>query len=151
MTLKLQIQEDMKAAMRAKDTARLGAIRLLMAAIKQREVDERIELDDSAILVIVEKLIKQRKDSATQYEAGGRPELAQAELAEIQVLSLYQPAQMSPEEIKQLVLNAKKSSGAKGIADIGKLMALLKPQVAGKADMSVVSQIVKQCLQDNAA
>lgn len=146
MSLKQQIQEDMKAAMRAKDTAKLGAIRLLMAAMKQREVDERIELDDPDIVMIVEKLIKQRKDSATQYEAGGRPELAQAERQEIEVLSAYQPTQLSSEEIQEIVKGAVSETGAKSAADMGKLMAVLKPRLAGRADMSVVSKVVKSAL-----
>ena len=143
MSLKLQIQEDMKSAMRAKDAARLGAIRLLMAAIKQREVDERISLDDPSIAGVVEKLIKQRRDSATQYDAGGRPELAQAERFEIEVLSAYLPTQLTQTEIEAAVSKAIDQTGAKTASDMGKLMAVLKPLLSGKADMALVSKVVK--------
>jgi uncharacterized protein YqeY len=143
MSLKLHIVEDMKAAMRARDTARLSALRLLLAAIKQKEVDERIELDDSAVLSIVDKLLKQRRDSVTQYEAAQRMDLADAERFEIEVLGAYKPAGLSPEEISIIIDEAVLASAAASAADMGKLMAILKPQLAGKADMAEVSRLVK--------
>ena len=146
MTLKDRITEDMKAAMRARETARLGAIRLLLAAIKQKEVDERIELDDNAVIAVIEKLTKQRKDSVTQYEAAGRQELADAEQFEISVLGAYLPEKMSTEETNAIVVAAVAETGAKGPADMGKLMAVLKPRLAGKADMAEVSKLVKAAL-----
>ena len=146
MTLKARITEDMKSAMKAKETARLAAIRLLLAAIKQKEVDERAELDDAAVNAVIEKLVKQRKDSVTQYEAAGRQDLADAEKAEITVLSAYLPEKMSNEEIAAAVAAAVAQTGASGAADMGKLMAVLKPQLAGKADMAEVSKLVKAAL-----
>jgi uncharacterized protein YqeY len=133
----------MKAAMRAKDAARLSTVRLLLAAIKQREVDERIELDDAAILSVIDKMIKQRRESIAQYEKASRADLADAEKAEIQVLSAYMPAQMSDAEIQQEIQKAIGESGASTIKDMGKLMAVLKPRLAGKADMGKVSTLVK--------
>ncbi len=141
--LKDQITEDMKAAMRAKETARLSTIRLLLAAMKQREVDERITLTDADVLAIVDKMIKQRKDSITQFEAGNRPDLAANERAEIDVLQHYLPAQMSEAEIDAAVADAIAASGAAGPAGIGKAMAILKPKLAGRADMAAVSAKVK--------
>ena len=146
MTLKDRITEDMKAAMRAKDTAKLGAIRLLMAAMKQREVDERIMLDDAGIIAIADKLIKQRRDSASQYDSANRPDLADAERAEIDVLSAYMPAALSDKEIDDSIAAAIAETGATGPADMGKLMAALKPKLAGRADMSAVSGRVKAAL-----
>ena len=146
MSLKTRIIEDMKSALKAKETARLGAIRLLLAAVKQREVDERIELDDVAIAAVIEKLVKQRKDSVTQYEAGGRQDLADAEKAEIVVLSAYLPEKMSAAEIAAAVAAAVAETGAKSPADMGKLMGVLKPRLAGKADMGEVSKQVKAAL-----
>ncbi len=146
MSLKERIAEDMKAAMRAKETARLGAIRLLMAAMKQKEVDERITLDDTAIIAIADKLIKQRRDSVSQYEAAGRQDLADVEKAEIAVLAAYMPAALSDTEIDAAVAAAVSQSGATGPADMGKLMAILKPQLAGRADMTAVSAKVKAAL-----
>ena len=146
MTLKDRITEDMKAAMRAKDTAKLGAIRLLMAAMKQREVDERIMLDDAGIIAIADKLIKQRRDSASQYDSANRPDLADAERAEIDVLSAYMPAALSDKEIDDSIAAAVAETGATGPADMGKLMAVLKPKLAGRADMSAVSGRVKAAL-----
>ncbi len=146
MSLKARITEDMKSAMKAKETARLAAIRLLLAAIKQKEVDERIELDDTAVGAVIEKLVKQRKDSVTQYEAGGRQDLADAEKAEIAVLSAYLPEKMSSGEIAAAVAAAVAETGAKGPADMGKLMGVLKPRLAGKADMGEVSKQVKAAL-----
>lgn len=147
MSLKARITDDMKTAMKAKDTARLAAIRLLLAAVKQREVDERSELDDTAIAAVIEKLVKQRKDSVTQYEAAGRQDLADAEKAEIVVLAAYLPEKMSPAEIAVAIAAAVTQTGATGPADMGKLMAVLKPQLAGKADMGEVSKQVKAALQ----
>jgi uncharacterized protein YqeY len=146
MTLKDRITEDMKAAMRAKDTAKLGAIRLLMAAMKQREVDERIMLDDAGIIAIADKLIKQRRDSASQYDSANRPDLADAERAEIDVLSAYMPAALSDKEVDDSIAAAIAETGATGPADMGKLMAALKPKLAGRADMSAVSGRVKAAL-----
>jgi uncharacterized protein YqeY len=133
----------MKAAMRAKDAARLSTIRLLLAAIKQREVDERIELDDAAVLGVIEKMIKQRRESIEQFEKAARKDLADAEKAEVQLLSGYLPAQMGETEIAQAVSAAIGESGASGVKDMGKVMALLKPRLAGKADMGKVSSLVK--------
>lgn len=143
MTLKERINEDMKAAMRAKDSARLSAVRLLLAAIKQREVDERITLDDAAVVTVVDKLLKQRKDSITQYEAAGRQDLADAERFEAGVLTAYLPARLSAEEVAAAVDQAIAETGAKTGADMGKLMAVLKPRLAGKADLGDVSKLVK--------
>lgn len=143
MTLKLRINEDMKTAMRAKDSARLGAIRLLMAAMKQREVDERIELDDADVIGVIEKMLKQRKDSITQFEAAKRNDLADAEKFEVSVLSTYMPQGLSAEEISALLEVALIETGAKGPADMGKLMAALKPRVAGRADMGELSKLIK--------
>jgi uncharacterized protein len=143
MSLKTKITEDMKAAMRAKDAPRLSAIRLLLAAMKQREVDERIELTDADILGIIEKMLKQRRDSVTQYEAGGRQDLADVEKFEIEVLSGYMPQQLAEAEIAAEVAAAVAAAGAKGRQDMGKVMALLKPRLAGRADMARVSALVK--------
>ena len=146
-SLKDRIQDDMKTAMKARDTDRLNAIRLLMAAIKQREVDERITLDDAAVAVVIDKLIKQRRDSIQQFEQAGREDLAAAERAEIEVLSPYQPAQLSAEEVDAAVKAAIAQTGAAGPADMGKVMGILKPQLAGKTDLAAVSQRVKAALQ----
>jgi uncharacterized protein YqeY len=146
MSLKEQITEDMKAAMRAKDTARLGTIRLLTAAMKQKEVDERVELTDTHVLAIIEKMIKQRKDSITQFESGGRQDLANIEKSEVAVLSTYMPAAMSEAEIQAEVSAAVTATGAAGPQDMGKVMAILKPKLAGRADMTAVSGLVKAAL-----
>lgn len=146
MSLKARITEDMKAAMKAKEAAKLSAIRLLNAAIKQKEVDERVELDDAAVAAVIEKLVKQRKDSVTQYEAANRQDLADVEKAEINILSAYLPEKMSSEEVAAAVAAAVAQTGAKGPADMGKLMGVLKPQLAGKADMAEVSKLVKAAL-----
>ncbi|MBC3806654.1 GatB/YqeY domain-containing protein [Undibacterium seohonense] len=146
MGLKEQITEDMKAAMRAKDTAKLGAIRLITAAMKQKEVDERVELTDAMVLAIIEKMIKQRKDSITQFEAGGRQDLADIEKAEMAILSAYMPAGLSEAEMQAAVTEAVAEVGATGPQDMGKLMAVLKPKLAGRADMTVVSAMVKAAL-----
>ena len=146
MSLKEQITEDMKSAMRAKDTAKLSAIRLITAAIKQKEVDERIELNDVMVLAIIEKMIKQRKDSITQFEAGGRQDLADIEKAELVILAAYMPAGLSDAEMQAAVAEAVAEVGATGPQDMGKLMAVLKPKLAGRADMTVVSGLVKAAL-----
>lgn len=146
MSLKARITEDMKAAMRARETERLGTIRLLLAAIKQREVDERIELDDTAVMAVIEKLIKQRKDSLSQFTQAGRTDLADKESAEIEVLKVYMPAALSDAEIAAEVQAAVAESGAAGPQDMGKVMAVLKPRLAGRADMTVVSGLVKAAL-----
>lgn len=148
MSLKVRINEDMKAAMRAKESARLSALRLLLAAVKQREVDERIELDDAAVLAVVDKMLKQRRDSVAQYEAAQRFDLANAERFEIDVLSAYKPAGLSADQIAAAVDEAIKATGASGAADMGKLMAVLKPQLAGKADMAEVAKLVKSRLSN---
>ncbi len=146
MSLKEQITEDMKAAMRAKDSARLATIRLLTAAIKQREVDERIELSDDQVLAVIEKMIKQRKDSITQFEAGGRQDLADIEKGELTVLSAYMPAALSEAEVQAEVAAAITAVGAAGPQDMGKVMGVLKPRLAGRADMTAVSALVKAAL-----
>ena len=143
MSLKQQITEDMKMAMRAKDTARLGAIRLLLAAMKQREVDERIELSDTDVITIIDKMIKQRRDSISQYEAAKRQDLADAEKFEISVLQGYMPQAMSEAEVAAAVEEAVAASGAKSPQEMGKVIALLKPKLAGRADMGKVSALVK--------
>lgn len=143
MNLKSRVTEDMKLAMKAKETARLGAIRLLLAAIKQREVDERIELDDAGVIAVIEKMLKQRKDSITQYEAAKRQDLADVEKFEVAVLTAYMPQAMSADEVAAIVAKAIGDSGAQAPADMGKVMALVKPQIAGRADMGEVSKLVK--------
>ena len=143
MNLRLQISEDMKTAMRAKDAARLSAIRLLMAAIKQREVDERIELTDADVLAIIDKMLKQRRDSFSQFEAAGRNDLADVEKFEMGVLLGYMPQQLSAAEIDSAIEQAISASGAASAQDMGKVMAVLKPQLAGRADIGKVSAQVK--------
>jgi uncharacterized protein YqeY len=146
MGLKEQITDDMKAAMRAKEAGKLGTIRLLLAEIKRKEVDERIELDDAQVLAIVEKMLKQRKDSITQFEAGGRQDLADIEKAEVAILADYMPAGLSDEEVAAEVAAAVAASGAAGPQDMGKVMAIVKPKLAGRADMTAVSALVKKAL-----
>ena len=146
MSLKEKITEDMKNAMRAKEAARLATIRLLTSAIKQKEVDERIEVNDEQVLGIIEKMIKQRKDSITQFEAGGRQDLADIEKSELAILSTYMPAALSDAEVQAEVQAAVAASGATGPQDMGKVMAILKPKLAGRADMTAVSTIVKAAL-----
>jgi uncharacterized protein YqeY len=146
MSLKDQITEDMKTAMRAKEVARLGAIRLLLAAIKQREVDERIVVDDAGVIATVEKMIKQRKDSIAQFEKAGRDDLVAIEASEMAILQAYLPAQLSDEEVAAAVAAAVSSTGAAGPQDMGKVIGVLKPQLAGKADMGKVSALVKAAL-----
>ncbi len=146
MSLKARITDDMKAAMRAKEAARLSAIRLLLAAMKQREVDERIELSDADVMGIIEKMIKQRRESIVQYEKGGRADLADAEKFEVGVLSAYLPQQMSEADVAAAVESAITEAGAKVMPDMGKVMAILKPRLAGRADMGRVSALVKSKL-----
>lgn len=146
MTLKEHITEDMKAAMRAKDSARLGAIRLLQAAIKQKEVDERVTLDDAAVAAIVDKLAKQRKDSIAAFTQAGRQDLADKETAELAVLQAYLPARLSAEEVAAAVKALVAEVGASGPADMGKVMGAAKARLAGKADMAAVSAAVKAAL-----
>ncbi len=143
MTLRERINEDMKAAMRAGETGKRDAIRLLLAAIKQREVDERIVLDDAAIVAVIDKMLKQRRDSITQFEAAGRNDLADAEKFEAGLLTAYMPAGLSAEEIAAAITAAVAEAGATGPGDMGKVMALLKPKLAGRADMSEVSKLIK--------
>ena len=146
MSLKEKITDDMKAAMRAKESARLGTIRLLTSAIKQREVDERIDLTDEQILAVIEKMIKQRKDSITQFEAGGRQDLADIEKSELVILSAYMPAALSDAEVQAEVSAAVTAAGAAGPQDMGKVMGVLKSKLAGRADMTAVSAMVKAAL-----
>ena len=146
MTLKTRITDDMKTAMKARETARLAAIRLLLAAVRQKEIDERVDLDDAGVVAVIEKLTKQRKDSVTQYEAAGRQELADAEKFEITVLAAYLPEKMGSAEVAAAVQAALAETGAAGPADMGRLMAILKPRLAGKADMAEVSKLVKAAL-----
>lgn len=144
--IKSKILEDMKTAMRSQEKERLATIRLIMAALKQREVDERIELSDEDILAILNKMIKQRRDSITQFEAGNRLDLSQKEAEEIRVIQQYLPAQLSATEIEQAVIAAVQESGATSAKDMGKVMGLLKTKLQGKADMTVVSAKVKEKL-----
>ena len=146
MSLKTKISDDMKAAMRAKESERLATIRLLQAAIKQKEVDERIELTDDQVLAVIDKMVKQRKDSITQFEAGGRQDLADIEKAELVVLSAYMPAALSEAEVQAEVAAAVAAVGASGPQDMGKVMGVLKPRLAGRADMTAVSAMVKAAL-----
>jgi uncharacterized protein YqeY len=146
MSLKEQITNDMKAAMRAKEAGKLNTIRLILADIKRKEVDEQIELNDQQTVAIVEKMIKQRKDSITQFEAGNRADLADIEKAELEVLVTYMPAGLSDDEIAAEVAAAVAASGAAGPQDMGKVMAIVKPKLAGRADMTVVSTLVKKAL-----
>jgi uncharacterized protein YqeY len=146
MSLKDQISDDMKTAMRAKETERLGTIRLLLAAIKQREVDDRVTLDDAAITAVIDKMIKQRKDSISQFEAAARTDLADKEKAELAVLAAYMPEQLSADAIAAEVQAAVAATGAAGPQDMGKVMGVLKPKLAGKADMTAVSAQVKAAL-----
>ena len=147
MSLKDRITEDMKAAMRAKETARLGTVRLLLAAMKQKEVDERVVLTDADVLAIIDKMVKQRRESIAQFDKAGRTDLAEAEKAEIGVLSAYLPQQFSEAEVAKEVEAAIAASGAAGVKDMGKVMAVLKPKLAGRADMGKVSGLVKSKLQ----
>jgi uncharacterized protein YqeY len=143
MTLKARITEDMKTAMRARDAARLSTIRLLQAAIKQREVDERVEMTDADVLSILDKMVKQRKDSVAQFEAGKRADLAAAERAEIDVLQAYLPQPLTDAEVDRMIADAIAATGAAGLPGMGKVMAVLKPQLAGRADLAAASARVK--------
>jgi len=144
--LKLQIQADMKVAMKAGDKTRLGVIRLILAAVKQREIDERIELDDTQVLAVLDKMVKQRRDSIEQYSAAGRQDLADVERFEVEVIQGYLPAALSESEIIALVESAVAASGASVMGDMGKAMAILRPQIQGRADMGAVSALVKRRL-----
>ncbi|MGP8032527.1 MAG: GatB/YqeY domain-containing protein [Steroidobacteraceae bacterium] len=146
MALKDRITEDMKAALRAGEKERLGTIRLALAAIKQREVDERITLDDAQVLAVLDKMIKQRREAITQFQTGGRADLVAKETAEIAVLQGYLPAQMSDAEIDELIAQSIAASGATSIKDMGKVMALVKPKAQGRADLGAVSARIKQKL-----
>jgi hypothetical protein len=143
MTLRDRVHEDVKAAMKAREAERLGTLRLLTAAMKQREVDERITLDDAGVIGVIEKMLKQRRDSVAQYEQAGRQDLADAEKREMAVLQAYLPQQLSEAEISAVVAEAVAASGAAAPADMGKVMAIVKPKVAGRADMGRVSALVK--------
>jgi uncharacterized protein YqeY len=143
MALRESVNEDMKAAMKARDPDKLGALRLLLAAVKQREVDERITLDDAGVIAVIEKMIKQRRDSIAQYEKAARQDLADKEKFEISVLERYLPQQLSAAEIEAIVAEAVASTGAHSMADMGKVMAAVKPKLAGRADMGKVSALVK--------
>jgi uncharacterized protein YqeY len=144
--LKSRIQDDVKAAMKAKEKARLATLRLISAAIKQREVDERTELDDEQVLAVLEKMIKQRRDSISQYQNAGRQELAEQEMSEIAIIEAYMPEGLSDDEIAALIDAAVTESGAESVRDMGKVMGLLKPKMQGRADMGKVSGLVKQKL-----
>lgn len=146
MSLKAQISEDMKTAMRAKDMQKLGVIRLLQAAIKQREVDERIELDDAAVIAAIEKMLKQRRDSIAAFEGANRMDLADQEKFEVTVLQAYLPAQLSEEEINAIIAKVVAETGAAGAKDMGKVVGAVRPLVTGKADMAKVSGLIKAAL-----
>lgn len=146
MTLKVSISEDMKTAMRAKDSARLGTIRLLQSAIKQREVDERIELQDADVIAVIEKMLKQRRDSIAAFESANRTDLADIEKYEVTVLQAYMPKQLSDDELNQIITQVIADSGATGAKDMGKVVGLVKPLVAGVADMGKVSGLIKSRL-----
>ncbi len=143
MSLKARISDDMKTAMRAKDAPRLSAIRLLLSAMKQKEVDERVELSDADVVAIIDKMLKQRRESIAQFENGGRQDLADTEKFEVGVLQTYMPQALSDAEIETEIAAAMQASGAKAISDMGKVMAILKPRLAGRADMGKVSALIK--------
>ena len=147
--LKQRIQEDMKRAMKGGDKPRLGVIRLLMAAIKQREVDERIELDDEQILQVLDKMVKQRRDSITQYQEAGRSELAEQEADEVSILQEYLPEALTEDEIASMIQEAITATGAESMRDMGKVMGQLKPKMQGRADLGAVSALIKQQLSGN--
>ena len=146
MLLRDRVNEDVKAAMKAREAERLGTLRLLTAAMKQREVDERIVLDDAGVVAVIEKMLKQRRDSVTQYEQAGRQDLADAEKREMAILGAYLPQQLAEAEIAAIVAEAVAAAGAKAPSDMGKVMAIVKPKVAGRADMGRVSALVKASL-----
>lgn len=150
MSLKEQISEDMKTAMRAKDSARLGTIRLLLAAIKQKEVDERVTLDDTQVTAVIDKMLKQRRDSISQYEAAGRQDLADAEKFELEVLNGYMPQQLSADEVQATIAEVIAAVGASSPADMGKVMGPLKAKLAGRTDMTQASALVKAALSGKA-
>ena len=143
MTLRDRVTEDMKSALKAREAERLATLRLLLAALKQREVDERITLDDAGVVAVVEKMLKQRKDSVQQYEQAGRTDLADREKAEMAILTGYLPQQLADAELEAIIADAVAASGAKAPSDMGKVMAVVKPKVAGRADMGKVSALVK--------
>ncbi len=143
MALREQLNEDMKAAMKARDPERLGALRLALAAVKQREIDERVTLDDAGVIAVIEKMIKQRRDSIAQYEKAARQDLADKEKFEISVIETYLPQQLSQGEIEAIVAEAVNATGAKSPQDMGKVMGVVKPKLAGRADMGRVSALVK--------
>jgi uncharacterized protein YqeY len=143
MSLKAQISEDMKIAMRAKDSARLGTIRLLQSAIKQREVDERVELNDGDVIAVIEKMLKQRRDSIAAYESANRQDLADVEKFEVSVLQTYLPQQLTEEELNAILEKVVVKTGASGIKDMSKVMAAIKPLVVGRADMGKISGLIK--------
>lgn len=146
MTLKEQLSDDMKSALRAKDRERLAVLRMLLSAVRQREIDERIELDDAGVLALIDKMVKQRRDAETQYRDAGRDELADAEAAEVVVLETYLPDALSEQELADMVTAAVTQSGAQSMQDMGRVMGILKPQVQGRADMGAVSAAVKSRL-----
>ncbi|MEH6437819.1 GatB/YqeY domain-containing protein [Massilia sp. DD77] len=146
MSLKAQLTDDMKAAMRAKESARLNTVRLIIAEIKRKEVDEQTELNDEQVVAVIEKMVKQRKDSISQFEAGGRADLAEIEKGELAILATYMPAGLSDEEVAAEVAAAVAATGAAGPQDMGKVMGVLKPKLAGRADMTLVSGLVKKAL-----
>ena len=146
MSLKVKITEDMKEAMRAKDVVRLGTIRLLQSAIKQREVDERIELTDPDVMAVIEKMLKQRRDSIEAYESAARQDLADAEKAEVVILQSYLPQALSDAEVSSILDAAIKAANARSIKEMGQVMAIVKPQVVGRADMGKLSVLIKQKL-----
>ena len=143
MSLRVRITDDMKSAMKAKEADKLAAIRLLLAAVKQKEVDERIELDDAGVIAVIDKMIKQRRDSISQYQAAQRQDLVDKEQAEMDVLMGYMPQQLSQAEIEALIAKAVADTGAAGMQDMGKVMGALRPQLAGRADMAQVSALIK--------
>jgi uncharacterized protein len=143
MTLKQTITDDMKAAMKSGDKTKLAAVRLLISAFRQKEIDERIELDDAGVIAVIEKMLKQRKDSITQYEAAGRLELAEIEKSEMAILGVYMPQALSADEITAIIDAALSESGASGPAAMGKIVGLVKPKLAGRADMGEVSKLIK--------
>ncbi|HFD31482.1 MAG TPA: GatB/YqeY domain-containing protein [Gammaproteobacteria bacterium] len=145
-SLKARIQSAMKDAMRAKEKERLGVIRLIMAAIKQREVDERIELDDEQIVLVIDKMIKQRRESISQFDAAGRDDLSAVEKAELEILQTFMPEQLSEDEVNAMIDKAMAETGASSMKDMGKVMGLIKPQAQGKADMGVISKLIKEKL-----
>ena len=146
MSLKTQLTDDMKTAMKSGEKVRLGVIRLINAAIKQKEVDERVELDDAAVLAVLEKMVKQRRDSISQFDAAGRDDLSAIERDEMAIIEHYLPAKMGEAEVLDAIDAAMAETGAASAADMGKLMGVLKPRLAGKADMGEVSKLVKQRL-----